>query len=277
MTIKESESSLLLLLIIVIFLLIYALSTICRTGHQGLPKLRGWAYAHRGLHGDGVPENSMEAFRRAKSAGYGVELDVHLLADGNLAVIHDAKLERTTGKDGVVEDLITEQLQDCYLEGTGETIPQFREVLELFAGKIPIIVELKCERSNYAELCAAACDMLDDYDGAFCMESFDPRCIYWLRKHRPDIIRGQLTENYFSSPDSRLPWYLKFVLANQMLNFLTLPDFVAYRYKDRKTISNSLCRKIWGVQGVSWTLKDRNEYDTACSEGWLPIFEGFEP
>lgn len=268
---------LIILIIAISLLLLYVLSTVGRTGHRGLQKLQGWAYAHRGLHGEGVPENSMEAFRRAKNAGYGVELDVHLLADGNLAVIHDARLNRTTGQNGIVEDLVTLQLDHYHLEGTTETIPQFGEVLELFKGEVPLIVELKCERNNYAALCAAACKMLDGYDGPFCMESFDPRCIRWLRRNRPDIIRGQLTENYFASPSSKLPWYLKFVLKNQMLNFLTLPDFVAYKFKDRKTFSNLLCRKLWGVQGVAWTLKDPQEYDTALSEDWLPIFEGFKP
>ena len=62
-----------------------------------------------------------------------------------------------------------------------------------------------------------------------------------------------------------------------MLNFLTLPDFVAYKYKDRKTISNTLCRRLWGIQGVSWTLKSQKEYDTALTEGWIPIFEDFCP
>lgn len=265
------------LIIMILLFTLYVFSTIGRTGHRGLQELRNWAYAHRGLHGNGAPENSMEAFQKAKNAGYGVELDVHLLTDGNLAVIHDSQLDRTTGADGCVEDLTTEQLKKYHLENSDETIPEFRQVLDLFAGQAPLIVELKCERNNYSQLCEAACKMLDDYDGMFCMESFDPRCVYWLRKNRPDIIRGQLTENYFASPNSKLPWYLKFALKNQMLNFLTLPDFVAYRFYDRKTVSNVLCRKLWGVQGVSWTLKNSQEYDTALSEGWMPIFEGFEP
>lgn len=265
------------ILIVIVLLTLYLFSTIGRTGHKGLQELRGWSYAHRGLHGRGVPENSMEAFRRAKEAGYGVELDVHLLADGNLAVIHDARLKRTTGAEGLIEDLTTQQLKNYRLEDTEETIPEFREVLELFAGQAPLIVELKCERNNYAALCETACRILDSYDGIYCMESFDPRCVYWLRKNRPDIIRGQLTENYFAAPNSKLPWYLKFVLRNQMLNFLTLPDFVAYKYKDRKTISNTLCRRLWGIQGVSWTLKSQKEYDTARTEGWIPIFEDFCP
>ncbi len=263
--------------VIILLLTLYVLSVMGRTGNQNLRKLQGWAYAHRGLHGDGVPENSMEAFRRAKAAGYGAELDVHLLADGNLAVIHDSLLFRTTGAQGTVEELTTQQLKDYRLEKTEQTIPQLQEVLELFAGEAPLIIELKAVNNNVAQLCQAACRMLEDYRGAYCMESFDPRCVSWLRKNRPDVLRGQLTENYFATQNSKLSWVLKFLLKNQMLNFITMPDFVAYRYKDRKTVSNWICRKFWNVQGVTWTVKNREEFDTAVSEGWLPIFEDFSP
>ncbi len=267
-----------LAVIIIVFLaLLYILSTIGRVGHEGLSDLRGWAFAHRGLHSDGVPENSMLAFRRAKDAGYGIELDIHLLADGNLAVIHDSSLKRTTGCDGFIEDLSTQQLSQYYLEGTLQTIPPFQDVLNLFNGAAPLIVELKCERNNYALLCETACKMLEEYKGAYCLESFDPRCIYWLKKNRPDLIRGQLSENYFLSKNSKLLWYLKIALSFQMLNFMTLPDFVSYRYRDRKHISNAVCRKLWGVQGVAWTIQNQRDYDKAIKEDWIPIFEGFLP
>jgi hypothetical protein len=265
------------LLVIVILAVLYVLSTTGRRNHKGLQALQGWSYAHRGLHDSSVPENSMEAFQRAKAAGYGVELDVHLLADGNLAVIHDAALMRTTGADGYIEDLTTQHLKVYHLEGTDQTIPEFRHVLDLLAGEVPVIVELKCVNDNYAALCKAACDMLDSYSGTYCMESFDPRCICWLRKNRPDIIRGQLAENYLLNKNPKIPWVLQFALKNHMLNFLTLPDFIAYKFRDRNSIGNWICRKLWKIQGVSWTLKDQQEYDIAVKEGWIPIFEGFQP
>ena len=265
-------------LTIIIFLsILYILSTYCRKGHKGLQSLHGWVYAHRGLHGNGVPENSMAAFQAAKEAGYGIELDVHLLRDGTLAVMHDASLKRTAGCDVHMEDLTADQLKNYRLEGTQETIPSFSQVLELYDGVAPIIVELKCERNNYAQLCDAACKLLDTYQGIYCLESFDPRCIAWLRKNRPDLIRGQLAENYFRSDTSVLPWYLKLALSCQMLNFLTVPDFVAYRYSDRKHISNTLCRKLWGAQGVTWTITRKEDLDISIQEGWIPIFEGFQP
>jgi len=265
------------LIVIFILCILYVLALRCRKGHKGLQSLQGWAYAHRGLHGNGVPENSMGAFRLALEQGYGIELDVHLMADGELAVIHDPSLKRTTGVDVLIEDLTKADLDNYHLEGTDEKIPLFSEVLALYAGKAPLIVELKAERSNHAALTDAVCKMLDSYDGAYCLESFDPRCVQWLRKNRPELIRGQLTENFLANPKSTLPWILKFILTKQFMNFLTVPDFIAYKSADRKRLGNFICRKIWGAQGVTWTIKSQQEFDAAVKEGWLPIFEGFRP
>lgn len=257
--------------------LLWILALRCRRNRPGLADLRNWSYAHRGLHGPGVPENSMAAFRAALDGGFGVELDVHLLKDGNLAVMHDSLLNRITGQAGRMEDLTIGELKDYSLEGTAETIPEFGEVLDLFGGKAPLIIELKSADGNHAALTEAACKLLEGYPGPFCMESFDPKCVAWLRKNRPDIIRGQLAENFFRSRND-LPDHLKFLATNLLFNFLTVPDFIAYKFADRNTTpSTVLCRKLWRAQGVSWTLRTREEYDTAVSEGWLPIFEGFLP
>lgn len=255
---------------------LYALSVRGKKGHPGLAELGKFSYAHRGLHRNGIPENSLAAFRAAVENGYGSELDVHLLKDGTLAVMHDHLLERTTGLPGKIEDLTREELKSCFLEGTGETVPSFQEVLAVYGGKAPLIVELKATTENYARLTQAACQLLDGYEGAYCLESFDPRCIGWLKKHRPELIRGQLTENFVKSK-GKLSFVLKLIMTLQLENFLTLPHFVAYKYADRKNLGNFLVRKLWGVQGVSWTLKTQEEYDTAVKEGYIPIFEGFIP
>lgn len=268
-------------MVIVILLLVaaalFVLATMCRRGHKGLETLQGWKYAHRGLHGNGIPENSMAAFRAALEGGYGIELDVHLMKDGKLAVIHDASLKRTAGADVKIEDLTAEELSNYPLEGTDEVIPLFSQVLELFAGKAPLIIELKAEKGNHAALTQAVCDLMDTYKGPYCMESFDPRCVAWLTKNRPDIVRGQLTENFVINKRSPLPMVLKFILTHQLENFLIRPDFVAYKFADRKTLSNFLARKVWGAQGVTWTVTSQQDLDTAVAEGWLPIFEGFCP
>ena len=265
------------IVILLVLFMVYIGSVGGRVGHPGLRALQGWSYAHRGLHGNGLPENSMAAFRAALDHGFGIELDVHLLKDGNLAVIHDSALKRTTGAEGRVEDLTTEELENYHLEGTRETIPTFRALLDLYAGKAPLIVELKPVNSNHAALCEAACDMLETYPGPYCVESFDPRCVLWLKKHRPKVIRGQLSENFLKS-DPKMPRLLAFAMTHNLTHFFTMPDFIAYKYSDRKcTPSNFICRRLYGVQGVSWTIRSKDDYNTAVKEGWLPIFEGFLP
>jgi len=264
-------------IIAIVFLaILYIFMLKGRTGHKGLPALRGWYYAHRGLHGQGIPENSMAAFRAAKDHGYGIELDIHLLKDGTVAVIHDHSLKRTANADVQIENLTLADLDRYRLEGTEEKIPVFSEVLELYKGEAPLIVELKPTGKNHAALCKAACDMLSNYNGVYCVESFDPRCVAWLRKNRKEIIRGQLTENFFRSK-SELPGIVKFLMKYNFFNIATRPDFIAYRFSDRKNISNFLCRKLWGLQGVTWTIRNKEDFDIAVAEEWIPIFENFEP
>ncbi len=257
-------------------LLLYLLALMGRTGHPALAELKKWKYAHRGLHRPGVPENSMAAFRAALEGGFGIELDIHLMKDGNLAVIHDSSLKRTAGADVNIEDLTAGELARFPLEGTGETVPLLSQVLALYQGKAPLIVELKSAGNNTSELCEAACKLLSGYKGAYCLESFDPRCVLWLRRHRPELVRGQLSENFLKS-GGNFPFPLRLMMTALVTNFLTRPDFVAFRYADRKLFSNTLCRKLWRIQGVSWTLKDKQELDTAVKEGCIPIFEGFLP
>ena len=261
--------------VIVLLILFYLFAIRGRVGYKKLSILQGFDYAHRGLHGNGVAENSMTAFRKALEKGYGIELDIHLLKDGNLAVIHDCALKRTTGGEGNIEDLTTEELKLYNLENTEDTIPTFKEVLDLYNGAAPLIVELKPYK-NQAALAKAAAEMLKDYKGAYCIESFDPRCILWLKKNRPEIIRGQLAQNFFKT-DDKLNFFIKLLLTNNLLNFITKPDFVAYNFAHRKVLSTRLCQKLWKMQIVGWTIRTKETHKQVKAENWLSIFEYFLP
>lgn len=269
-----------MIFVFTVFLLLAGALIYSQRGRKGQPlleEIQKWKFAHRGLHDARKPENSMAAFRAALEGGFGIELDVHLLKDGTLAVLHDSDLKRVTGQEGRIEDLSEKDLSRYRLNGTDETIPTFRQVLELFQGKSPMIVEVKSAGNNYAELTKKTCELLDSYPGVYCVESFDPRCVQWLKKNRPDIVRGQLAERFKYTPGgvNRL---LLFAMTHNLLNFLTQPDFIAYKYNDRKrTICNFIWRKVWGIAGVSWTLRSPNEYENAVNEGWIPIFENFIP
>lgn len=263
----------------VVLLLLYTLALRCRRSHPAWEELRGFRYAHRGYHDKPhIPENSLAAFRRAVSCGFGAELDVHLLRDGRLAVLHDSSLQRTAGADVAVEDLTAEELRQYRLEGTQEHIPLLEEVLALFEDKTPLVVELKPERGNHNELAAAAVAVLDRYRVRYCVESFDPRCLRWLRKNRPELVRGQLSQQFLRHGDrGGQGAFTLFALANLLFNFLTVPDFIAYRFEDRRSLSLRWCRRIYGVQELSWTITDREQLLAAEQGGALPIFERFDP
>ncbi len=269
-----------ILIVLLVLFLLYLLCLRCRRGKADWAHFRQWRYAHRGLHNKekGIPENSMAAFKRAAANGFGAELDVHLMKDGTLAVIHDASLLRTAGADVLIEDLTAADLENYRLEGTEQRIPLLEEVLPLFAGRAPVIVELKAERGNAEALAAAVCSVLDKSKTETMVESFDPRCLMWLWQNRPDIIRGQLSENFTAHGDTQhLPGGIRWILANLLLNVRTRPDFIAYRFEDRNTLSLRLCRGFYHVQEASWTVRDKDTMDKAEAAGNLVIFENFDP
>ena len=196
-----------------------------RRDGPGWEKLEGFRYAHRGLHGPGVPENSLAAFRRAAEAGYGAELDVHLTRDGRLVVIHDGDLERMCGVPGRVAEKTAEELAALRLAGSEEHIPLLEEVLPLFAGRAPLVVELKTDRHGAAALARDTVDCLDRFSIDYCVESFDPRPLRWLRRHRPSVLRGQLSQDFHRHPSGQGPWN-RLALTNLFYNAFTRPDFV---------------------------------------------------
>ena len=267
-----------ILLVLAVVFVLYLLCLRC-SRRRDWAKFRGWRFAHRGFHDKPrIPENSIPAFKRAVQCGFGAELDVHLMKDGRLAVIHDASLLRTAGADVLVEDLTAEELAQYRLEGTEYHIPLLEEVLPLFAGKAPLIVELKAERGNAEALAAAACKLLDKYKVDYCVESFDPRCLAWLWHNRPDILRGQLSENFTRHGDgAHLPGAVRWALGNLLLNCYARPHFIAYRFEDRGSLSLKLCRGLYGAHEFSWPIRSRADMDAAEAGGALAIFEQFDP
>jgi len=239
-------------------------------------------YAHRGFHAKPeIPENSLPAFRRAIEAGFAVEFDVHLIADGTLVVFHDSRLERETGVKGEIEDCDLANLKKLRLEGTDEQIPTFDEVLDLFEeSRTPLLIELKVARGNYRELVARVVERLDRYSGPYVIESFDPRAIIELRRLRPQIVRGQLSQNFLGDPEERpenMPAWQALVATNMWMNPLARPDFIAYHYPDRanKALRRAVDRR--GVREAVWTVRKAADFVAARKAGCSVIFEKFDP
>ena len=235
----------------------------------------GRAYAHRGLYklDQTIPENSLTAFRRAVEQDYGAELDVQRTKDGRIVVFHDDSMQRACGVEQAIRDFTYEELQAFPLFGTEERIPLFSDVLKIFDGRQPLIVELKYG-PDWRLLCEATRTMLDDYGGPACVESFHPAMVRWFRKHDPDRLRGQLSEAVCFSRKN-LPLPLAFMMSRLLTNFLTRPQFVAYRVGP-KPLSVSVAEGM-GAMKVLWTARERSEHAWHMKENHAVIFEGYRP
>ncbi|MBQ7600448.1 MAG: glycerophosphodiester phosphodiesterase [Clostridia bacterium] len=212
---------------------------------------KGRNFAHRGLHTeDGmIPENSLEAFRRAVSAGYGIELDVQLSSDGRVMVFHDDDLDRVCGVSGKIWDRTYRELREMRLNGTDSVIPTLHEVLETVKGKVPLIVELKTGPRN-KELCKKTCAILTAYKGDFCIESFNPLIVGWFRMNAPEILRGQLA-TVTAEYGAKTPKPVAFALSNGLTNIIARPQFIAYSLHDRPL--GIRVSEMMGAMRVGWT------------------------
>lgn len=238
--------------------------------------LHGRHYAHRGLfdNNSDAPENSLPAFRKAVENGYGIELDVSLSKDGIPVVFHDATLKRMTGKEGNVWDYTLAELKELRLASSDATIPTFEEALQTVQGKVPLIVEYKLDVPQ-TKVCELGNELLkkyvDEYNGVYCIECFHPLALLWYKKHRPDIIRGQLCMEYWK--DEQYKGKVLYLLLSYLVtNVATRPDFIAYRYLDAKNLSRRLCRAM-GALSVTWTIKSRKDYQDVAKEFDLFIFD----
>ena len=239
--------------------------------------LTGWDYAHRGLYDNehGIPENSMAAFRRAVDKGHGIELDVHLTADNQLVVFHDDTLTRMCGMNKKISSFLYSDLMQLRLLGTEEGIPLFKDVLELIDGKVPLIIELKVDGSNQNLLCPLVWQLLSRYKGDYCIESFHPFVLQWFKRHEPQVVRGQLSCNFFKeNPHCDI---VLFLMSNLMTNFFTHPDFIAYKYLDLDNPAVIYNRKLFHIMTVVWTIPGKPTYDRFKNKVDVMIFEGFEP
>ena len=242
-----------------------------RGGKKAAP-FRGGNFAHRGLHTPDkrIPENSLPAFARAAEAGYGMELDVQLSRDGQVVVFHDDDLKRVCGREERVDELTWPELHALSLCGTEERIPLFSQVLDLAAGRTPLIVELKTGKRN-RELCRKTLALLRAYPGKACVESFDPRIVAWFRFRAPELLRGQLAQLPARYREDGQPAFLGFILGNTLLNFMARPEFIAYQIGPRP-LPVRLAEAL-GALRVGWTSHGR-EHEAGRD---AVIFEFYRP
>ena len=259
---------------LILVLILFVLYLFCiHPGSRPIPAEMQKNYAHRGLYGGEIPENSLAAFTAAVDAGYGIELDVQLSADGEVMVFHDAALERMTGEEGKLCEKTLAELSGMRLDGTEHGIPTFRVVLAAVDGKVPLLVELKGENTD-TSVCEAVDRILREYHGAYLIESFNPLLLRWYKKNHPEVLRGQLTTNLSKGLGKNMRNRL---LDSLLLNMVTRPDFLAYDIRCPKRIPVRLCTGLFHANKFVWTVRDKDEYCRSEALDAFAIFENFCP
>jgi glycerophosphoryl diester phosphodiesterase len=227
----------------------------------GLDWLTAVPYAHRGLHDPttGVPENTLAAFAAAADAGFAIELDVQRTADGEVVVVHDLDLVRVAGIDATVAATEWPRLAGVRLEGTDEHIPRLGEVLEVVAGRVPLMVELKNATRRYGPLESAVAGHLADYDGPCSIASFNPGTVGWFGVHHPALVRGQTAGPFADVPMPRLA---RTALRSMLGNVRTRPHYLSYELAGLPNRAVEFWRR-GGRPLITWTVTTEAERELA--------------
>lgn len=230
------------------------------------------AIAHRGLHnGSSIPENSISAFATAIEQDHPIELDIQLLADGELAVFHDEDLERLTGKVGKIADQTLKTIHHFKLFGTKQYIPALDEALKFIGGRVPVLIEIK-NKGEVGPLEQKLLETLAGYSGKFAIQSFNPFSLQYLKKHAPQIIRGQLSSSF---EREALPWHQTMLLSNLLMNWASTPHFIAYELGALPTFPTTAQRRLFRVPLVAWTVRNAADREKASRYADNYIFDAF--
>lgn len=236
--------------------------------------------AHRALHDvtRGRPENSRAAIRAAIAAGYGIEIDLQLSADGQAMVFHDYSLDRLTGARGALRTRSAAELSGIALRHGDEGIPGFREVLGLVAGQVPLLVELKDQDgamgADVGPLERAAADAARDYPGALAFMSFNPHSVACMGELAPGTARG-LVSDHFAADD----WPLLPETTRRRLR--AIPDydrvgacFISHNAADLQSPRVGAL-KAAGAAVLCWTVRTPKEEAVARRIADNVTFEGY--
>jgi len=216
--------------------------------------------AHRGLHSEDIIENSFVAFSRAIDAGYPIELDVQITADGRLVVFHDWSLDRMTDNAGKLSDKKYDEIKDITLGESNQKILLFEDALSLINGEVALIVEIKSQSYFDYEICKKVYDSIKKYDGKYAISSFNPFIVKWFAKNVPEVVRGQNFTN-FGNRSFMIAFVKKIFLYVSWIVSNNKPDFFAVR---ANTVPSSWPVKIARIRKkllLTWNIQNRQEYD----------------
>lgn len=229
--------------------------------------------AHRGLWArDGAPENSLAAFQAACKAGYGIELDVQLSADGEAMVFHDEDLERMTGVKGRLRDRSAADLADLRLKGTDEPIPTLMDTLAIVGQRAMVHVELKTPFGDVGPLEQRVHDILIDHAGPVCVIGFNPYSHAWFADRFPGVLRGLDSYNYKRAPHLAEEQREAFARLEHVA--IARPHFLALSL-DMVADPRAKAFRERGMPVVAWTVREPAQWEAIRPHCDNLIFEGF--
>ncbi|HEX3858935.1 MAG TPA: glycerophosphodiester phosphodiesterase family protein [Pseudolabrys sp.] len=236
--------------------------------------------AHRGLHdaAAGVIENTPSAFRAAIAAGYGMELDLQISADGEAFVHHDDALGRLTEGSARLADMSSVEIKAVRFKSTTDRMITLGELCDLVAGRATMTIELKSRFDGDLRLPTRAAQVLKDYAGPVALMSFDPDLIEAVRVNAPQLTRGMIAERHYAEDD----WNVLSPAAKRRLEFFlhaprTRPQFVAYWVKDLPSAPALVARNLFGLPLLTWTVRSDDDRRRAARWADQIIFEGLRP
>ncbi|MEO1487948.1 MAG: glycerophosphodiester phosphodiesterase family protein [Pseudomonadota bacterium] len=219
--------------------------------------LTQWEYAHRGLHSDTIPENSLAAARAAVAQGYGIECDIQRSLDDHPMVFHDWELERLTDGVGLVEDHGADELEDMALLGSDQSPVRLEAFVKLVAGRVPLLVEIKSQPAYDVEwTCLYVHNALGSYKHSYAVMSFDPRVPEWFASNAPETCRGLVgTDSYQNGFEGM--WRDTDILCKANADFLAIDrrDLARHEAQDWRAMGRPL---------LTWTVRTPAERSEAA-------------
>lgn len=237
-------------------------------------------FAHRGLHdrSRGIVENSRAAILAAVEAGYGVELDIQMSADGEAMVFHDYALERLTGQDGFARTHAAAELALIKLTDSDEGVPTLTEVLALVDGRAPLLVEIKDQHLALGPVDGRVerrvADLLASYAGPTALMSFNPHSVARCRDYAPDIPRGRVTCDFGVEDWAQVPAERRTELA-QLRDLESLgASFISHQH-DKLGDDAVTAVKAAGIPVTCWTIRSPEQEVAARKVADNITFEGY--
>jgi glycerophosphoryl diester phosphodiesterase len=236
--------------------------------------------AHRGLHdaARGVIENSRAAVAAAIAAGFAIEVDLQITADGAAVVFHDYALDRLTAARGPVFGRTAAELTAIPLLGSTarDRIWRLEDLLAEVAGRTPLVIELKTLWNGDLRLAGVAARALAGYDGPVSLESFDPALVRAVRQAAPGVLRGAVGCAFHDGDWPALGKRRRAAMRHLLHWPLTRPHFLSWDVDDLPRPVVSRARRL-GVPVMAWTVRSAATAARAADFADQIVFQDFTP